>query len=142
MAVFEFIIPNLNAIDSFAREFWKCFSHQKVFVLEGEMGAGKTTIVAALVKALGCYDTVQSPTYALVNHYATVQSGTVYHFDFYRLKNETEAFEAGLDDLIYSGNYCFIEWPSVAPGLLPDQYVKIHIQLLEDVRKVRAEIVD
>lgn len=129
-------------MDSFAAEFWNYFSNKKVFALEGDMGAGKTTIVAALVKALGCNDTVQSPTYALVNQYEAGEIGAIYHFDFYRLKHENEGYEAGLDDLIHSGNYCFIEWPSVAPGLLPDQYVKIHIQLLEDVRKVRAEIVD
>jgi tRNA threonylcarbamoyladenosine biosynthesis protein TsaE len=142
MAVFEYIIPDLKAIDSFAKEFWKYFSKQKVFALEGEMGSGKTTTIAALVKALGSRDVVQSPTYALVNQYTTQQLQTVYHFDFYRLKHEEEGFEAGLDELIYSGNYCFIEWPSVAPGLLPDRYVKIHIQLLEDGRKVSAEVID
>lgn len=138
---FEFTTNGLGDIPAMAKALLQHFGSERVFCFEAEMGAGKTTTIAALVKALGSNDIAQSPTYSLVNAYLAENGSPIYHFDFYRLSGEDEGFEAGLPELIDSGNYCFIEWPSVAPGLLPDTYVSIHIDVLEGSRNLRAEIV-
>jgi tRNA threonylcarbamoyladenosine biosynthesis protein TsaE len=98
-----------------------------VWLLEGEMGAGKTTLTAAICKALGVVDTVTSPTFALVNEYATQKGDTLYHFDFYRIKDESEAVDIGIDEYFYSGSLCLVEWPSLIPLLIPEQRIEIHI---------------
>lgn len=138
---FEFAVYKIEDIPAMAEAFLKHFPTQRVFCFNAEMGAGKTTTIAALVKALGSNDIAQSPTYSLVNAYLTKDGLPIYHFDFYRLNNEDEGFEAGLPELIHSGNYCFIEWPLIAPGLLPDTYVSIHIEVLEGQRILNAKIV-
>jgi tRNA threonylcarbamoyladenosine biosynthesis protein TsaE len=101
----------------------------KIWLLEGEMGAGKTTFIKAVCQALGVPDTVQSPTFSLVNEYRTVKGDTCYHFDFYRIKDQTEAMDIGVEEYFESGNFCFIEWPAKIPGLLPERYLKISINL-------------
>jgi tRNA threonylcarbamoyladenosine biosynthesis protein TsaE len=116
------------------------FGKYRVFAFYGEMGAGKTTFISAIVKELGSFDVVQSPTYALVNEYRTEKGVQIFHFDFYRLKDEQEAFESGLMDLIDSGSWCFIEWPERIPSLLPDQFVKVNITQLNDVRTFTMEL--
>lgn len=138
---FEFATNGLGDLSSLARALLQHFRTHRVFCFNAEMGAGKTTTIAALVKALGSRDVAQSPTYSLVNSYLAKDGSPIYHFDFYRLSDEDEGFEAGLPELINSGNYCFIEWPSIAQGLLPDKYVSIHIDVLEGRRSLRAIIV-
>jgi tRNA threonylcarbamoyladenosine biosynthesis protein TsaE len=101
----------------------------RVFLLHGGMGAGKTTLVKALCKYLGVVDQVTSPTFSLVNEYATSSGDTIYHFDLYRLEKESEALDFGMEDYLCSGHYCFIEWPDRAPGLMPDDAVKINIDV-------------
>jgi tRNA threonylcarbamoyladenosine biosynthesis protein TsaE len=108
---------------------------RKVIFFHGQMGAGKTTLIKALAKELGVTDATSSPTFSLVNEYKTGDSGYMYHFDVYRLKDETEALDFGIDDYLYSGNWCFIEWPEKIPNLLPDDYSEVFISILPDGKR-------
>ncbi len=102
---------------------------EKVFLFYGDMGAGKTTFIKSLCKSLGTHESITSPTFSIVNEYVG-KNGNIYHFDFYRLKNQTEAFDLGYEEYFYSGNYCFIEWPEKIPDLLPAHYIRVGIQVL------------
>ena len=101
----------------------------RVFAFEGQMGAGKTTFIKNLCEQMGTLDVVNSPTFAIVNVYDVEQpyQGEVYHFDCYRLKDIREALDFGAEEYLYSGNYCFIEWPDILSPILPEDtvYVKI-----------------
>ncbi|WP_423146579.1 tRNA (adenosine(37)-N6)-threonylcarbamoyltransferase complex ATPase subunit type 1 TsaE [Rubrolithibacter danxiaensis] len=115
--------------------------NEKILLFYGEMGAGKTTFIKAICKELGITDTVSSPTFSIVNEYVS-PSGPVYHFDFYRLKNETEALDLGYEDYIYSGNYCFIEWPEKISSLLPAKACRVELKVKSgQERLLQAEIV-
>ncbi len=105
---------------------------EKVILFEAEMGTGKTTLIKALCKALGVEDTISSPTFSLVNEYETNKGELVYHFDFYRLKTEEEALDFGVEDYLYSGNYCFLEWSERIPNLIPEKHTLISISTLEN----------
>ena len=102
---------------------------QKIFLFHGNMGAGKTTLIKSLCAALGVKDNVTSPTFSIVNEYQASGNQKVYHFDFYRLKNQTEALDMGYEEYFYSDAYCFVEWPEMIPDLLPDHYINIKISL-------------
>lgn len=103
-------------------------TEEKIWVLIGEMGAGKTTLTKAIGRELGIMDNVHSPTFSIVNEYLTVKEETVFHFDFYRLDAPEEALTIGVDDYFYSGNICLIEWPQRIGGLLPEKFLKIEIE--------------
>ena len=107
---------------------------QRVFAFEGQMGAGKTTFIKHLCEQMGTSDVVNSPTFAIVNVYDVKlpQPGEVYHFDCYRLKDIREAMDFGAEEYLYSGNYCFIEWPKLIESLLPEDTVYIRITPLEN----------
>ena len=107
----------------------------KVILFHGEMGVGKTTLIKQLCKTLGVSSATSSPTFSLVNEYETIDSQAVYHFDFYRLKNEMEALDMGADDYFYSGNWCFIEWAEKIPSLIPDEHAVITIELVENEKR-------
>ena len=100
---------------------------KKIILFNGEMGVGKTTLIKQLCKILGVEDATSSPTFSLVNEYYTSKNQIVYHFDFYRLNKETEALDMGVDDYLYSGNWCFIEWAEKIPNLLPDDFSTINL---------------
>jgi tRNA threonylcarbamoyladenosine biosynthesis protein TsaE len=104
----------------------------KVWIFKGEMGAGKTTLIKAIANQLGVIDSVQSPTFSLINEYSTKHKTAVFHFDFYRIKNEVEAFDIGVEDYFYSGHICLVEWPEKIPSLLPEAFFEIAIQLTEN----------
>ncbi|ATA90724.1 tRNA (adenosine(37)-N6)-threonylcarbamoyltransferase complex ATPase subunit type 1 TsaE [Capnocytophaga canimorsus] len=120
------ITYTLENIEETAKRLLPLLS-EKVVVFEGSMGMGKTTLIKALVAALGITDTVGSPTYGLVNEYANTQH-TVYHFDFYRITSEEEAFDMGIEEYLYSRNWCFIEWAEHIPSYLPQTYTKLIIE--------------
>ena len=107
----------------------------KVILFHGEMGVGKTTLIKQLCKTLGVSSATSSPTFSLVNEYETIDNQVVYHFDFYRLKNEMEALDMGADDYFYSGNWCFIEWAEKIPNLIPDEHAVITIELVENGKR-------
>jgi tRNA threonylcarbamoyladenosine biosynthesis protein TsaE len=109
------------ALIEFAEDF-------KVWIFEGEMGAGKTTLIKEICRLLKVKNNVTSPTFSIVNEYLTEKGEILYHFDFYRIKAESEAMDIGVEEYFYSGNLCFIEWASLIPNLLPPQYLKINIQ--------------
>jgi tRNA threonylcarbamoyladenosine biosynthesis protein TsaE len=104
---------------------------EKVILFNGQMGAGKTTFIKALSKVLGVENPTSSPTFSLVNEYE-IPNGLVYHFDMYRLKNELEALDFGIEDYLYSGNWCFIEWAEKIQNLIPEQHSVITIEILEN----------
>ena len=104
----------------------------KVVLLEGEMGAGKTTLIKLLCNYLGVIGPTNSPTFSIVNEYLTQNGDSIYHFDFYRIEKESEALDLGYEDYFYSGNYCFIEWPEKIPHLIPENAIKIKIELDND----------
>ena len=114
-------------------------TNSRIFLFYGDMGAGKTTLIKALCESLGTAEPVTSPTFSIVNQYEGATE-RIYHFDFYRLKNETEALDMGYEEYFYSGAYCFIEWPEKIPNLLPDHYVSIKITVTGDnLREINIE---
>ncbi|HLA56621.1 MAG TPA: tRNA (adenosine(37)-N6)-threonylcarbamoyltransferase complex ATPase subunit type 1 TsaE [Flavobacterium sp.] len=125
----EFTFP-LDEIHIAAKELL-AQNPAKVILFNGEMGAGKTTFIKALSKELGVTDTTSSPTFSLVNEYQS-NDGLVYHFDVYRLKSETEALDMGIEEYLYSGNWCFIEWAEKIPNLLPEVYSVVNLWALPD----------
>jgi tRNA threonylcarbamoyladenosine biosynthesis protein TsaE len=108
---------------------------QKVILFHGEMGVGKTTLIKQLCENLGVLEATSSPTFSLVNEYEIANNQLVYHFDFYRLKNEMEALDMGADDYFYSGNWCFIEWAEKIPNLIPEAHSVITIELLANGKR-------
>ena len=105
---------------------------KRIFALHGEMGAGKTTFIKTMCACLKVTDTVSSPTFAIVNEYFTENSGSIYHFDLYRIKSWTELLEIGYEDYFFSGNYCLLEWPEKIVNLLPEETVHVTIEVSAD----------
>ncbi len=131
------VIFSKDEINKTAFSLWQNFYGKKIWALHGEMGSGKTTFIHALCDMLGVTSAIGSPTYAIINEYSSPQVGTIYHMDCYRLKNEEEAYQAGLDDLLYSKAYCFIEWPERIQGLLTADTLLIHLSVIDnDLRKI------
>jgi tRNA threonylcarbamoyladenosine biosynthesis protein TsaE len=128
------IIFSLDEINKVAQQILEKNPH-KVILFHGEMGVGKTTLIKSLAKELGVNGATSSPTFSLVNEYQTNENQIVYHFDFYRLIKETEAFDMGADEYFYSGNWCFIEWAEKIPNLVPQSHSVIQISLLPDGKR-------
>jgi tRNA threonylcarbamoyladenosine biosynthesis protein TsaE len=118
----------LENIDKAASEFLKELGDRKIVAFYGSMGAGKTTFIKAICDVLGVTDTVNSPTFAIVNEYLAASGDSVYHFDFYRIKKIEEAYDFGYEDYFYSGNLCLIEWPELIEELLPEDTVRVKIE--------------
>ena len=106
-------------------------AHSKTLLFYGEMGAGKTTLISAIVSELGSKDKASSPTFSIVNEYK-IPDGMLYHFDFYRLKNQVEAMDMGVEDYFFSGAWNLIEWPEKIIDLLPDNITVIELSILDD----------
>jgi tRNA threonylcarbamoyladenosine biosynthesis protein TsaE len=128
----------LNEIEGAAKKLLAETSNKKVFAFHGEMGTGKTTFIHAQCEAMGVTDVVTSPTFSIINEYKTKDGQTVYHMDLYRIKDESEAIAAGVEDCLYSGNICLVEWPEKAAGILPDDTLQIYITSIDDnTRKLK-----
>ena len=109
--------------------------NEKIFLFDGEMGAGKTTFIKFFCKVLGIEDAVSSPTYSIVNEYEA-KNGPVYHFDFYRIKNIQEAYDLGYEEYFYGGGICLIEWPERIEELLPENYIKVEISIIDESERI------
>ncbi len=121
---------SLADLPSIAREFLKLAGSHRVFAFHAPMGAGKTTFIAELCRALSVTDDSASPTFSILNEYRVADSDeSVYHFDFYRIESPEEAFDIGAEDYFNSGRYCFVEWPEVAEVFLPDDTVDVFIEV-------------
>ena len=130
----ELKINSLEEIGAVAEEFVRlAMQEDTVFAFNGQMGAGKTTLIKALCEALGVSETVTSPTFAIVNEYRSDETGElIYHFDFYRIKKLEEAYDMGCEDYFYSGAVCLIEWPELVEDLLPGNTVWVDIKVNDD----------
>ena len=125
-------IQSLHDLPGTARQFIEDFGHRKVFAFDAPMGSGKTTFILSLLNAMGIENAEGSPTYSLVNVYESPMYGKVYHFDMYRLNNEEEAYDIGVEEMLYSDGICFIEWPEKIESLLPDNTIWSYIRRNED----------
>ena len=123
------VLFTLPQIQSAAATFLGAVKNTNVIALHGEMGAGKTTFVHALCDELGVENAVSSPTFSIINEYATAAGKTIYHLDLYRLKSVQEAIDAGVEDCFYSGNLCLVEWPEIAPAIFPEDTLHVHIEI-------------
>lgn len=132
--MFHIQIKDLQALQDAARKLLAAFPQERVFAFYGAMGAGKTTFIKSLCRELGSEDNITSPSFALINEYST-EGEIIYHFDFYRIKKLEEAFDLGYEDYIYSGNYCFIEWPEMIDSLLPQGIVEVKISETEQGKR-------
>lgn len=136
----EIRIKSIEKIAVAAKEFVAAMGERKVFAFYGKMGAGKTTFIKAVCEELGVEDVINSPTFAIVNEYVDGKGEPVYHFDFYRIKNQQEVMDLGYEDYVYSGHVCFMEWPELIENLLPDDAVKVTIE--EEIDGGRVLVVD
>lgn len=121
-------IPRPEALSGASTQLLTAAGSRRVFLFYGEMGVGKTTFIKVICRQLGVMDATASPTFSIVNEYAS-PAGPVYHFDFYRIKAEQEAYDLGYEEYFYSGNYCFVEWPEKIAGLLPPDAVSIRMEV-------------
>lgn len=125
----QLVLSDLGEIDKIAQQIITYAGDETIWLFEGEMGAGKTTLIKAICKQLGIVDETSSPTFALVNVYENAKEEEFYHFDFYRINEEVEAIDIGADEYFYSGRLCFIEWSDKIPSLVPAKNLKISINL-------------
>ena len=133
-----FYANNLQELDEIGNQLLKNSGNQKKIVFYGEMGVGKTTLIKSICKALNVKDIVTSPTFSVVNEYQTDIGNTIFHFDFFRIKEKEELLDLGLEEYTYSDNYCLIEWPEKAEGLLDDNFVEIHMTKNKDCRTIKV----
>ncbi len=119
-----------------ARELIKAFADKRVIAFYGEMGAGKTTLIKAICEELGVKENISSPTFSLVNEYHSTSGKKIYHFDFYRINNISEAYDMGYEEYFYSDAFCFIEWPEKIAELLPSNVLKVNISVITNVREI------
>ncbi len=121
------VIFGLNEIDRTAKKLLSLAKEKRVIAFHGEMGAGKTTLIHAICNALGVKAMVSSPTFSIINEYQIPGNSSVYHMDLYRLKNEEEAIAAGVEDCLYSGRLCLVEWPEKAPHIFPESSMHCYL---------------
>jgi len=132
----KFIARSVSELDDVAGYLIKLIPEHNIFAFYGEMGAGKTTLIKKICHLLGSSDMTTSPTFSIINEYNTQSGLFLYHFDFYRLKNLTEAYDIGYEEYFYSNHPCFIEWPEKIQELLPENHVRITINVSDQLRTI------
>ncbi len=135
----EFEIGSESQLPQFAKQLIEFAGASRCFLFEAPMGAGKTTFIKELCRQLGSHNSFSSPTYPIVNEY-DYPGGKIYHFDLFRIKTVAELADIGFEEYLYSGHYCFIEWPAVAHDLVHSRYVKVEIEPIGNIRYFRANI--
>jgi len=128
----EWHAPEPEDLIAVAKEFLEALDTRLFVCFHGQMGAGKTTFIKALLKAIDAREDGSSPTFAIINEYESYMYGSIFHFDLYRLNSAEEALDIGIEEIIYQDNFCLIEWPDKILNLLPDDYVEVHIYVNED----------
>jgi tRNA threonylcarbamoyladenosine biosynthesis protein TsaE len=135
------IIYTLDGIEHAAAELITLTKDYKVFTFSGELGAGKTTLIAKICQGLGVQEPVSSPTYSIIQEYELPDKSLIYHMDLYRIKNISEAVDAGVEDCLLSNELCFVEWPEVATSLFPAKTIHIKLQTISSYkRKLVAQL--
>ncbi len=136
-SVFEISIKTQEELPHIAKQLLHFFGETTVILLYGEMGTGKTTLIKSLCQSLGSTDKWSSPTYSIVNEYA-YPKGKIFHFDLYRLSQPEELFDLGINEYLDSGNYCFVEWPQLLEPLVDSEYIKVELNVNQNIRYLRA----
>ncbi len=129
------VVASLNDLPKLAEEVLRLKGNRTFIAFYGDLGAGKTTLIKIICNFLHVNDAVSSPTFSLVNEYQNNEGGSIFHFDFYRIKNEVEALDMGCEEYFESGNLCLVEWPEKIPNLLPENRLEVHIDADENERK-------
>ena len=133
-------IYSLNELESVVKRFIRFLDDHKVVAFHGDLGAGKTTFIQAVCKELGVKENVSSPTFSIINQYSTIDNKTIFHIDLYRVKDNEEAINAGVEESIYSGDICFIEWPGRI-SFLPAEMVNVFFEVVSATeRKVMCKL--
>ena len=135
-----FSAENLEQLNSIAKQILDYTSTHRKFAFYAEMGVGKTTLIKALSLQLGVADIVSSPTFSIVNEYQADENTKIYHFDFYRIDDEKEAYDMGYEEYFFSSAYCFIEWSEKIPNLIEDDMVQIKMSIVGNTRKIEVII--
>ena len=135
-----FFAENLEQLNSIAKQILDYTLTHRKFAFYAEMGVGKTTLIKALSLQLGVADIVSSPTFSIVNEYQADENTKIYHFDFYRIEDEKEAYDIGYEEYFFSSAYCFIEWSEKIPNLIEDDMVQINMSIVGNTRKIEVII--
>ena len=136
----QLVCDNLEQVTSLAKKILVSFPKHKKFLFYGDLGVGKTTLIKELSLQLGVLDVVSSPTFSIINEYNTLNNGKIYHFDFYRLRNEQEAFDIGCEEYFLQDTYCFVEWPNKVPSLITNEMVKVRLDVESKKRLIEIII--
>lgn len=137
----QIIINSTSELPLAAKKLLAACPDKRIFAFYGQMGTGKTTFIKSVCEALGVNNTVSSPTFSIVNEYLSEKGEKIFHFDFYRINSEAEAYDMGYEDYFYSNAYCFIEWPERIAELLPPDHVKVNITVKDEVRTISANYI-
>jgi tRNA threonylcarbamoyladenosine biosynthesis protein TsaE len=138
--VFKYECRNVDELPLLVKNMLSDSSDHRIFAFSGEMGAGKTTLIKEFCLQLGVVEHTSSPTFTIVNEYKSTNDSILYHFDFYRIKNVAEAFDLGFETYLYSGNYCFIEWPEKVEELIPATTATITIETNKENRIITMRL--
>jgi len=135
-----FRVEQLADLPNVARSFLRAIEGRKKIAFYGEMGVGKTTFIKTLIQEMGIVDHISSPTFSIVNSYDSETYGEIFHFDFYRIEDENEAYDIGVEEMFDSEAYCFMEWPSKIDNLLPENCVTVKITVEGDCRIINLNL--
>lgn len=132
----KFELVNEDQLAGLSRQLIELAGDRKIWLFNGEMGAGKTTLIKSICRTLGVTSEMSSPTFSIVNEYKTQNQESIYHFDLYRLKNPIELRDIGFEEYLHSGNHCFIEWPKLANDFLEEGVITIQISANDQQREI------